>query len=250
MDFFNQGIPLGRWFGIRVMIGWTFFIAVLWIMQDFTRNIELGIFFIVLLFGTVLLHEFGHSLSCLMLGGQAPLIVLGPLGGVSYVQPPNRPSAWLITTVCGPLVNVVLWVGFWAVTKFALPALARSMDPGSTAFHWIALFCFLMVMINKGLLLFNLIPAYPMDGGRLLQEILWLTMGYQISLQVAGMVGTVAGGGLVVLGLGLQEIRIPYVDFRLGGEPNMFLVFIGIMCAMQSFAIYKQSQEMKHWRKN
>lgn len=250
MNFTNQGIPLGRWFGIHVVISWTFFIAVLWILQDFTHDIELGVLFITLLFGTVLVHEFGHAISCLMIGGDAHLIVLGPLGGVAYVQPPNNARAWLITTLCGPLVNAILWPAFWVASAYGLPALSNVMNPDSQAFWIISNICVIMMLINKGLLLFNLIPAYPMDGGRLLQEILWLTIGYQKSLHIAGMVGTVAGGGFVVLGLGLQKIHIPYVDFTLGGEFNMFLVFIGLMCVTESFAIYKKSEEIRSWRKN
>jgi Zn-dependent protease len=250
MDFLSQGIPLGRWFGIRVVISWFFFIAVWWILQQFQDNIGLGILCIILLFGTVLLHEFGHALACLGMGGEAHLIVLGPLGGVAYVQPPNNVWAWLVTTVCGPLVNAVLWPLFWVATTYGLPALAKVMNPESTAFQVIGMTCIFMMMINKGLLLFNLIPAYPMDGGRLLQQLLWLTIGYQKSLQIAGMVGTVAGGGLIVLGVGMHRIHIPYVNYTIGGEQNFFLMAIGLMCAMQSFEIYKRSQEIAGWRKN
>ncbi len=89
-----------------------------------------------------------------------------------------------------------------------------------------------------------------MDGGRILQELLWFAVGYGRSLHIAGMVGTVAGGAFVVLGLGLQKISIPYVDFTLGGQPEPMLIVIGVLCAMQSFGIYRRSQEIQTWRKN
>src|SRR5437016_593598 len=102
MNFFNQGIPLGRWFGITVVVHWTFLIyAAMRLFDQRGHNVPLEALYIVLLFGTVLLHEFGHALSCLAVGGQALHIVLWPLGGIAFVQPPPKPWAWLITTVCG-----------------------------------------------------------------------------------------------------------------------------------------------------
>jgi Zn-dependent protease len=251
MNFFNQGISLGRWFGITVVIHWLF---LLWAANElFTRSGRLPLWFnvmyIVLLFGTVLVHEFGHALSCKAMGGEANHIVLWPLGGIAFVQPPMNPTAWLVTTACGPLVNAILWPTFWAINTYVLP---RVELPPTTASLMLINACFLMELINKGLLLFNLIPAYPMDGGRLLQEILWFIVGYGRSLMIAGMVGTVAGGSFIVLGLGLAEIRIPGVDLSLGtkGHVDVMFAVIGLLCMMQSFAIYKRSQEIADWRKN
>jgi len=250
MNAMNQGIPLGRWFGIHVVISWAFFLAVWWIMSQFREAPALGILMIVLLFGTVLLHEFGHALACLRVGGDAHYIILGPLGGTAFVQPPNNAWAWLVTTICGPLVNAILWPLFWAISHYGLPMLATVVNPDSAVFDFIAMVCYAMMFINRGLLLFNLIPSYPMDGGRILQILIWLTIGYRQSLLIAGMVGTVAGGAFVLLGLGMHEINIPYVDFSLGGRFNPFLLIIGIMCMTQSWGIYQRAQEIRGWRKN
>jgi Zn-dependent protease len=252
MNFFQQGIPLGRWFKISVVLHWTFIAYAAWTIfgAPAAQQKETAIF-MGLLFATVLLHEFGHALACQAVGGRADHIVLWPLGGIAFVQPPNNVKAWFITTLCGPLVNAVLWPVFWAVVHFGLPALAHQINPDSAAFDLIANAAYDMMWINKLLLLFNLIPAYPMDGGRLLQEILWAIIGYPKSLQVAGMVGTVAGACFVVLGLGLQRISIPSLDFSLGGkEMDPILIFIGILCVMQSFGIYRQSQQVRGWRRN
>jgi Zn-dependent protease len=248
MNFFQQGIPLGRWFRITVVLHWTFLLyAANELFGTKDGNAPMTALYLVLLFGTVLAHEFGHALSCRAVGGEAFHIVLWPLGGMAFVQPPNVPWAWLVTTVCGPLVNAVLWPVFWFLFRYM--ALHAPADPGAL-YHVVLYAVFFMYHINRGLLLFNLIPAYPMDGGRILQEVLWMIVGYGRSLQIAGMVGTVAGVAFIVLGLGLQKIEIKALDFSLGGEPNWVLVVIGLLGAMQSFAIYRQSQEIRGWRKN
>jgi Zn-dependent protease len=249
MDFFNQGVPLGRWFGITVVIHWTF---LLYAGNDiFTRDPRLplwySVMYIVLLFGTVLVHEFGHALSCKAIGGEALHIVLWPLGGIAFVRPPAmNPWAWLVTTACGPLVNAILWPTFWAINTYVIADMAITSQ-----FHlMLRIACGMMEDINRVLLLFNLIPAYPMDGGRLLQEILWIFIGYGRSMMIAGMVGTVAGVGFILLGLGVTSIHIPVLNFSLGGGVDVMLAVIGLLCAMQSFAIYQRSQEIAGWKKN
>jgi Zn-dependent protease len=250
MDFFNQGIPLGRWFGIRVLIHWTFLLFVGSRLLNARDDLPYEVIYTVVLFGTVLAHEFGHALSCRAVGGEAHQIILWPLGGIAFVQPPPKPWAWLITTVCGPLVNAILWPTFWAVNHFLLPRLP--IDFASTGGQYLLSVCFSMEGINRILLLFNLIPAYPMDGGRILQEILWLTIGYPRSLMIAGMVGTVAGASFVCMGLGLFGFSIPVFDIPLSekGVVSPTLAIIGVLCAMQSFGIYRRSQEIAGWRKN
>ena len=251
MNFFEQGIPLGRWFKITVVIHWTFIVFAAWQIWDTPAKEQIdAAVHMALLFGTVLLHEFGHALACKAVGGRADHIVLWPLGGIAFVQPPNKVSAWLITTACGPMVNAVLWPAFWLIQHYGLQQLALHTSISWPMLRTVNHLCADMVVINKLLLLFNLIPAYPMDGGRLLQEILWAFIGYPQSLQIAGMVGTVAGGCFVVLGLGFQSITIPGVDFTLGGETDPILIVIGILCITQSFGIYRRSQEVRSWRKN
>jgi Zn-dependent protease len=248
MDFFNQGIPLGRWFRITVVIHWTFLLyAANELLLTKNDSVGMAALFMGLLFATVLVHEFGHALSCRAVGGEAHQIVLWPLGGIAFVQPPMNPRAWLVTTACGPLVNAVLWPVFWFLFKYLL----RAAPPEPTTLYYGALYVSLyMYNINRMLLLFNLIPAYPMDGGRLLQEVLWLIVGYPRSLKIAGMVGTVAGAGFIVLGLGLYTIRIPVLNFSLGGDQSTLLAVIGFLCAWQSFGIYRQAGEIQGWQKN
>jgi Zn-dependent protease len=247
MNFFEQGIPLGRWFGISVVIHWTF---LLYALNEFLgsgqQDLAFTALWMFLLFTTVLVHEFGHALSCQAVGGEAYHIVLWPLGGIAFVKPPMKPWAALVTTVCGPLVNAILWPVSWYLLSFML---SHRPAEQNAAFEMGVAVCRVMYRINQGLLLFNLIPAYPMDGGRILQEILWMIVGYRLSLKIAGMVGTVAGVGFVALGLGLYQIKIPVADILLGNGTSWTLVIIGILGAIQSFEIYRQSETIKGWRK-
>lgn len=150
----------------------------------------------VALFAIVLLHEFGHALACRQTGGIADRIVLWPLGGIAFVDPPRRPGAMLWSIAAGPLVNVVLFP--------ILAILAQVMEARGLAEANPDLFNFVSVigLINQWLLIFNLIPVYPLDGGQILRALLWFPLGEIRSLQVAsvvGLIGSVALAGLMLM---------------------------------------------------
>lgn len=238
MDFLTAGLPLFRVFRIQVVMSWLFVIyAGFEIVNSSNPGMSaLGMF---LLFGIVLLHEFGHCLACRAVHGDANHILLWPLGGLAFCRPPNHRFAFLVTTAGGPLVNVILIPVLYglglAVVTFPVPPMAIEM-------------VFWMASLNWMLLIFNLLPIYPMDGGRLLQEILCYIVGYPRSLMIAGMVGTVGGAGLVILGMGLTSITMPFVG-RLGGATSPVLMGIGLMGVVYSFGIYQQSQTIAGWKK-
>lgn len=247
MNFFQQGIPLGRWFGISVVIHWLFLLYAAWLLYTMPHptmlDTQLNALWLGLLFAVVLVHEFGHALSCKAMGGTAIHIVLWPLGGIAFIKPPGNAFSWLVTTVCGPLVNAVLWPLFF----FICWKMGIADEQGAAAYFathtgpafWGAIICLFMVQINKMLLLFNLIPCYPMDGGRILQEILWMTVGYEKSLRVAGAVGALVGLGFILLGLSHQTVTVPYIGFRLTGSDT--LAVIGFLCATRSWQLFQQA---------
>jgi Zn-dependent protease len=146
------------------------------------------------LFGIVLLHEFGHALACRQTGGTADQIVLWPLGGIAFVNPPRRPGAMLWSIAAGPLVNVAL-LPILSVAMFltAAPAGVQPSDFSLLIWHiW---------WINLVLLIFNLLPVYPLDGGQILRALLWFPLGEIRSLQIASVVGLIGGGCLALLAL-------------------------------------------------
>jgi Zn-dependent protease len=183
-------------FGINVYLHWTWFVAAIFLFQqrvgEYTQNQYLwGMLEYGALFGLVLLHEFGHALACRQVGGVAHEIVLWPLGGVAFVSPPERPGATLWSIAAGPLVNVVLAPVLYLLKEFMLQAGVLQLAPNAVYFvihiYW----------INMVLLIFNLVPVYPLDGGQILRSLLWFVLGRARSLMVAcgiGFVGVLALG--------------------------------------------------------
>jgi Zn-dependent protease len=205
----SGSLPLFRIAGIQVYLHWTW-LAVAW-FEIGTRvnkyqSAAWNVVEYLTLFGIVLLHEFGHALACRQVGGQANRIMLWPLGGVAFVQPPPRPGALLWSIAAGPLVNVVLV----PITVLAvILAQAAGLERTQPDF---AHFLISIAVINAALLIFNMLPIYPLDGGQILQALLWFVVGRARSLMIAGSIGLIAAGGLLVLAVGyLQDTWLALV---------------------------------------
>lgn len=182
-----------RFAGIQVYVHWSWFV-IAWIeISSRGRAYSSPIWNIAEylgLFGIVLLHEFGHLFACRQVGGRADEIVLWPLGGVAMGRPPPRPGAELWTIAAGPLVNVALFPLLMLATMAcgAIGWSARAPDLE----RWL----FMLWLINKWLLIFNLLPIYPLDGGQILRSLLWFGLGRARSLQVAAAIGLAGIVGL------------------------------------------------------
>lgn len=147
------------------------------------------------LFLIVTLHEFGHSLACRQVGGQANQIVLWPLGGVAYVNPPPRPGATLWSIVAGPLVNVVLAPIVMGFGRLSLVMGWYSAVPNLRSLVHAIFY------IDVGLLAFNILPIYPLDGGQIFRALLWFVIGRARSLMVATIVGLAGIAAFIGLAL-------------------------------------------------
>lgn len=194
-------IRLFRIFGITVFLDWAwFFIAILLIVA---RREAYSSFFwntleFLALFCFVLLHELGHSLAARQVGGKVGCIRLWPLGGIAYVHLPARPGATLWGIFAGPLVNVVLLGIFFAIGMVFITPERIAAQPD------ICRFLNSLIYINTVLLLFNLLPVYPLDGGQIFRALLWFVIGPVFSLIVAAIVGILGGLGLVALAIYIQ----------------------------------------------
>jgi Zn-dependent protease len=190
--------PLFRIAGIQVYLHWTWvLIAYFEIVNrvNHYQSMTWNVIEYLALFGIVLMHEFGHALACRQVGGQANRIMLWPLGGVAFVQPPPRPGALLWSIAAGPLVNVVL-VPITGMA-FVLAHAAGLADQYPDFVH----FLLSIAVINFVLLLINLLPIYPLDGGQILQALLWFLIGQARSLMVAGVLGLAGAAGVITLAL-------------------------------------------------
>jgi Zn-dependent protease len=205
-------IRLFRVAGIEVFLHWSWFIIAVYEVQVWRSVFSSPVWAVLLylgLFTLVTMHEFGHALACRQVGGRADRIVLWPLGGIAFVSPPQRAGAMLWSIAAGPLVNVLLF----PILTFAKHAAARA--------GWVEtnLDAYLVVLwlwrINLGLLLFNLLPIYPLDGGQILRSVLWFPLGQIRSLFVATGVGFVGGGMLALYALYQQSIWIGIMSFFL-----------------------------------
>ena len=186
---------LFRVVGIEVFLHWSWFIVAVFEInnrRDSYSSLAWNAAEYVALFVIVLLHEFGHALACRQVGGQANRIVLWPLGGVAFVAPPERPGATLWAIAAGPLVNLVL------IPPALLLAGGSQWMGWGDAFPDAQHFLWAMVYINVGLLVFNLLPIYPLDGGQILRSLLWFWLGRTRSLKVATMIGFAGAAGLLV----------------------------------------------------
>ena len=192
-----------RFAGIDVYLHWSWFLVAVYGISLRTGRYSSMVWpalEYLALFLIVLLHEFGHALACRQVGGQANQIVLWPLGGVAYVAPPPRAGATLWSIAAGPLVNVGLapvlsllwWLGYFLGWGEAIP----------NAYAFVKAVC----IINWALLIFNMLPIYPLDGGQILQSLLWFVLGRARSLMVTTIIGFIGVAGLIVLAIWAREV--------------------------------------------
>lgn len=193
--------PIGVFMGTVLRVHVTFFLLLAWIGGSawFAGGPQAAlesILFIVLLFACVVLHEFGHVLAARRYGVQTPDITLLPIGGVARLERiPEKPSQEFVVAVAGPLVNVVIAAVLLVILGGILPPESMELDdPGVSLVARLA-------GANIFLVLFNLIPAFPMDGGRMLRALLAYWLGYARGTRIAATIGQVVAFGFGFLGL-------------------------------------------------
>src|SRR5438132_11990150 len=209
----SWSIPIIRIAGIQLRIHITFLLLIGWLAIGYyaeggSAAAAGRILFILLLFACVVLHEFGHALAAKAFGINTPDITLLPIGGVARLERmPEEPKQELLIAVAGPAVNVVIALGLFLaggsfINPFVNPAAPERVGLVSQ-----------LLIINVLLVAFNLLPAFPMDGGRVLRALLATRMSYARATQIAATVGQ--GFAFVFGFIGLII-------------PNPFLIFIAL----------------------
>ncbi|MDQ3864952.1 MAG: site-2 protease family protein, partial [Actinomycetota bacterium] len=186
---------IGRAFGIDVRVHWSFFLILVFFgYLAFTRSGDFGdalvtVGIVVALFFCVLLHEFGHSVVAIRLGSEVQDITLLPIGGLARMKSlPERPIDEVKVAVAGPLVNVVLAPIFFGLAVLFEGDLATPTDIFSGVGSLGQVFAALGT-INVALVVFNMIPAFPMDGGRVLRGLLATRLGPVRATDISSTIG-------------------------------------------------------------
>ena len=183
-------VRIARIAGTEVRIHITFLLFVAWIGFSYYQlggaaAAIPGVLFILALFGCVLLHEFGHVLAARAFGIPTPDITLLPIGGVARLQRmPDKPWQELIVAIAGPLVNVGI-----AVVLTLILGHSAAIENLEQVEHPSVGMLTKLTSVNVMLVLFNLIPAFPMDGGRVLRALLAMVLPYARATQIAAWIG-------------------------------------------------------------
>ena len=228
---------VARLAGIDVRIHATFLLLLVWFgfvyfAEGGYAAMFTGLTFIILLFACVLLHEFGHALAARAYGINTPDITLLPIGGIARLERmPDKPWQELVVALAGPAVNVVIAFGLYVVIGrfFGLGDLEEVAEGRGNLLTQ-------LLAINVILVVFNLLPAFPMDGGRVLRALLATRLSHGRATRIAAAVGQVVAVLFGLLGL-------------FGGNP--FLLFIAVFVffgarAEASFATFKETAEGTH----
>ena len=222
----NWALTLGRISGIRVRLHLFF---ILWITVELFRNLGaegggLGFWAVVtgLLFSVVLIHEFGRCYGARRVGGDADDILMWPLGGLASVQAPMTPRAQFITTAAGPMVNVIFCTATATMVMLLAGASAIPLNPFNPfagiattrvlqwgPLDWLLAFWW----VNYLILLFNLLPIFPMDGGRLLQTIIWKYSDFRHATMTATFVGMIGAIGFGLVGIVSERLILVGIAF-------------------------------------
>ena len=205
-------IRLFRVAGIDVFLHWSWFLVAVYEVQVWRSMFSSPIWAVLLylgLFVLVTMHEFGHALACRQVGGRAERIVLWPLGGIAFVSPPPRAGAMLWSIAAGPMVNLLLL----PILTYAQHAAGRAGWVNTNVDAYLVLLW--LWRINLMLLLFNLLPIYPLDGGQIVRALLWFPLGQIRSLFIATGIGFVGGGALLLWAFSQQSIWIGIMAFFL-----------------------------------
>ena len=196
-------LKIGRAFGIDVFLHWTFFLAPLYLVYLHWRSglqwpiLGLSLVLLLAIFACVLLHEFGHALAARYFGVRTHDIIITPIGGLArLVQMPRDSLQEFAIAIAGPAVNLVIALAF----GFYLAGTGQTLFLTEGTIGLLQ-FPQLMMWLNMLLFLFNLIPAFPMDGGRILRSLLSVSFSHHTATLIAGSLGQLVAVGFIVCGV-------------------------------------------------
>ena len=214
----DKSITLGVFGGIPLRVHWTFSLLILFVAYTAMSeglNLQRSLIFsayILVMFLCVVLHEYGHALAAAKYGVRTRDIILSPIGGIARLEKlPEKPMQEFIIAIAGPAVNVaialILGLGLISFTNGGL--LPQSAD--ITEVPQFSDFLRNVVFLNIILFVFNLIPAFPMDGGRVLRSLLSLKLGRRKATNIASTIGKILAVGFIVFAVVEDQITLALI---------------------------------------
>jgi Zn-dependent protease/CBS domain-containing protein len=235
---------IGKLFGIEIRVDWSWvfiFVLMTWNLTSLFSQMhpdwppveQLGIALVasLLFFGCILAHELAHSLVATRFGMTVRSITLFLFGGVSNIeQEPRSAKVEFWTAVVGPLTSILLGIGFLVLAGFVTPVALRDVGDAQAAIGRLGPLPTLLAWlgpINLVIGIFNLVPAFPLDGGRVLRSILWgLSGNLQTATLRVSAIGQAIGWLFIVTGIAMSfGFRVPL--FGVGVASGLWLAFVG-----------------------
>ena len=231
----KANLNLGSVFGIKIKVHWTFIFLIIWIIFSElkrggnTDSILFNIALVLAVFACVVMHELGHALTAKYFGIETKKITLLPIGGMASLERiPESPKQELLVTLAGPLVNIIIaLLLYFIIPVQELMHLNFTETFETLSSFSIQNFLFYLYIINIALVVFNIIPAFPMDGGRILRALLAIKMNRVKATQIASTIG--------------QFIAVLFL--LIGLLYNPFLIFIALVIFLGA---YGENQMVQH----
>lgn len=227
-------MKIGAPFGIALYVHGTFFLLLAWLVASRAaqhkspEEIARGLVLTLAVFATVVLHELGHALMARRFGIATRSIVLLPIGGVASLERmPEKPGQELLVAIAGPAVNVVLAVIFAIAVRLTAPTAMPAPTSMETATVLQQLF-----LVNVSLAVFNLVPAFPMDGGRALRALLTFRLGRERATVAAARLG--------------QTFAFLFALLGFYANPMLVLIAIFVWLGAQQEAAMVEMQSILH----
>lgn len=241
-------LRIGKFFGIDLNVHGTFWLLPLFVLFGgaFSGNVSGAVFDVAVLFaafGCIALHEVGHALAARYYGIDTRDITLYPVGGVASLERmPERPLQEIVIALAGPAVNLMIAAGLVA------GIVGNSMAfPGTFSLYGLDLFDLFvwnLLLVNAALLAFNLIPAFPMDGGRVLRAVLSIGMRRVDATRVAITVGAV----LAAIGLVIGVFGVPSYGITGGNLGLIFVSVVVFLLGQAELAGVRAEAARRRWR--
>lgn len=223
---------MARVAGVDINVHWSFSFVILWVLVQSAfenravHHTALILVAVLLVFGCIMLHEMGHAAMALSLNVKVKNILLLPFGGLARIQTvPDKPLYEFLIAAAGPFVNLVivllllpllLVLGGPAFLDTLISAPVPIIDNIIISFfqqNTLIGLVLLLVVANIILFAFNLIPALPMDGGRILQALLSVVVPYLWAVKIASLVGLTIAIGLLILALQQRNVGLLFISF-------------------------------------